>query len=127
MSFLSGLFSSTSVIDKTTDALISSGDKLVYTDEEKADMKLKLGEFHIKLLTAYEPFKIAQRILAIWFSLLFGISFLIALFLAINGKDITAVLETVSSFSLGTIVLAIVVFYFGGGTIESFKNIKDKK
>ena len=45
---------STKSVDSVVDAVISTGDKLMYTDEEKADMKLKIGEMHIAKLKAYE-------------------------------------------------------------------------
>ena len=53
MGILSSLFGSGKVIDKGTDML----DNAFYTDQEKA-------EGHIRLLSAYEPFKLAQRLLA---------------------------------------------------------------
>ena len=40
---------------KVVDASISGIDKLVFTNEEKADT-------HLKFLEAYKPFKLAQRL-----------------------------------------------------------------
>ena len=128
------MFSSGNTIEKATDAVISAGDKLVYTQEEKADMNLKLKEFHIRTLEAYHPFKVTQRFLAIWYSFLFGMAFLIGLGVAVinmylkyeNAEtiliDMTPLLDVIGAFGLGGIVMAIVIFYFGGGSIESFKN-----
>lgn len=143
MGFFSALFSSNEVISKGTDAVISAGDKLFYTQEEKADMNFKLRELHIKTLEAYQPFKIAQRLLAVWYSFLFGVAFLVGLFVAVmnvyfqysfdtsvkESKTLVQlsyepIINIVSSFGLSGIVLAIVVFYFGGGSIESFRKVK---
>ena len=140
------LTSSSSVIEKTTDAFISAGDKLFYTTEEKADMNLKLRELHLETVRTMTPFKIAQRILALWYSFLFGIAFLSGLSVAIINiylkyafestidkvgtklvlLDVQPILEIVGAFGLATIVMIIIVFYFGGGTLESIKNCKVK-
>lgn len=133
------IFSSDKTIGKGVDALISAGDKLVYTDEEKADMKQQVTKLHIELLQASHPFKVTQRILALWYSFLFGIAFISGLILSLINTyikfkfiptkevleptllDMSDLLTSVQAFGLGGIVLAIVVFYFGGGSIESFK------
>jgi len=146
MGIWSTLFSSSDTISKTTDAVISGVDKMFYTDEEKADFKMKYTEFFPTLLKSYEPFKIAQRILAIWFSFLFGVSFLVGLgietyniyykweLLSLGVEeskiillDTSPLLNIVSAFSLATIVLVIVGFYFSGGLAESLFKHKEKK
>lgn len=145
MSIWSSLFATKDIVEKGVDAVISAGDKLVYTDEEKMDMKLKIREHHLALLKASEPFKVAQRLLALWFSFLFGVAFIIGLIITlINIKlkydykvevmnnpelantqlvllDTTQLFALVSAFSLGVIMITIVAFYFGGGTINSLR------
>ena len=132
------LFSSTDTIDKVTDAVISTGDKLFYTDEEKVEHRIKQREYFPKLLNAYSAFKIAQRILSFWFSALYGIAFLIGLAVSVfnmistykqtlagvTQKDIVIIslnplFSLVSAFSLGIIMLTIIAFYFAGGAINS--------
>ena len=134
MNWFSSMFS-VSTVGKVVDGVISAGDKMFYTDEEKADMRLKTGKLHIEMLKAYSPFKITQRFLALWYSFLFGISFLIGLGMTVFNiiiiyKTPTAtilnlkpLIEFVSAIGISGIVLAIVVFYFGGGSIESFKRL----
>ena len=143
MNLFKTLFSSAEVISKGTDAVISAGDKLIFTDEEKADMNYKLRDLHIRTLEAYQPFKIAQRILALWYSFLFGLTFIVTLIIALmnvyfqysfdTSSEVSntlivlsyqPILEVVSTFGLSSIVLGIIVFYFGGGTINSFKGNK---
>ena len=140
MGLWSTIFGNNTLVDKSTDALINAGDKLFYTDEEKAEMKHKAIELHIKLLEASHPFKLVQRVLAIWYSFLFGVAFLVGLAMSIYNifikynfiatdvikeprlLDIEPLIRIVGAFGLGGIVLAIVVFYFGGGTLESLKS-----
>lgn len=147
MGWWSTLFSVQDTATKVTEAVINTGDKLFYTDEEKADDRLKMRQFFPTLLEAYAPFKIAQRILAIWFSFLFGICFLIALgitcfniYLAyvyvpildkagkvinpLQKVDLQPLFNIVNTFDIGIIMLAIVSFYFAGGAIESFRRVK---
>ena len=141
MSIWSTLFSSSKTVGDITSAIISTGDKLFYTDEEKADAKKLQREFFPTLLKAYEPFKIAQRILAMWFAFLFGVSFLIGLSMEVFNIFIkyqslkegvlnpvllytSPLIALVGAFSLGTIMIAIIGFYFMGGTLESFKRNK---
>lgn len=142
--FWKTLFNAKGTAEDITDAVINTGDKLFYTDEEKADDRRKMREFFPTLLNAYAPFKIAQRVLAIWFAFLFGLSFIISLgitcaniYLAYTyepildgtGKvlnsipkiDLEPLFNIVSTFNLDLIMLAIISFYFAGGAIESFR------
>ena len=143
MSIWDTLFNSSKTVEKATDAIISTGDKLFYTEEEKAEDRQRQREFFPTLLNAYAPFKIAQRILAIWFSFLFGLAFIIGLGITVFnmitvynlskvGKiaseitivELTPLYNLVEVFDIGIIMLAIVSFYFAGGTIESFRKPK---
>lgn len=137
------LFNSGDTLDKATDAVINTGDKLFYTDEEKAEDRIKQREFFPTLLKAYHPFKIAQRVLAMWFGGLFGLAFIVGLFVSIFNMistykqtvagiakeeiviiSLNPLFALVNAFSLGLIMLTIVGFYFAGGAINSLH--KDK-
>lgn len=137
------IFNRTKTVDSITDSVINTGDKLFYTDEEKAEMKADYVKSLPTIMRAFEPFKLAQRYLALFFSFLFGITFLTGLFMTvsnINTKrealqkgitlenivyyDIEPLFNLVGAFSLGIIMLAIVSFYFGGGVIDSIKRGK---
>jgi len=122
------IFGGGDVIKKGAELL----DNAFYTDQEKAKDEQKLIELKAKakvdLLNAYHPFKVTQRILAIAFSFTF-------LFIVINGilgalygivdmDRVKEALKFADSVNLGDIVMMIVVFYFAGGTIESFKKVK---
>jgi hypothetical protein len=126
--FLKNIFGGSDIIKKGADLL----DEAFYTDEEKAKDKEKLiqmkAEQKIKLLEAYHPFKVTQRILAIAFTFTF-------LFIVINGilgalyglvdmNRVKEALDFANSVNLGWIVMAIVGFYFGGGFVESIGRVK---
>jgi len=80
------------------------------------------------LLTAYAPFKIAQRYLAVMFSFTFLFSFFIVLVLTLSGTgkpdDVTTVL---GEFYIGEIMFTIILFYFGGGAFEGGANAIKKR
>jgi len=142
------IFSAGDTIEKATDAIISTGDMLVLTDEEKLVYNAKATTQFIETLKAYHPFKVTQRILAIWYSFLFGFAFIVGLVITIFNmittykqvlanasremplKIITISLDPlyalVTAFSLGGIVMIIVGFYFAGGSLESLKNMFNK-
>lgn len=110
MSIWSKLFGSDEVVNGT----VSLIDNAFYTDEEKAEMKKEL-------LRCYEPFKIAQRYIAMTFCPVYAFAWLVT-FLASFFTDVKSQVEMLlNPMGLAGIVLAIVVFYFGGGTINSLK------
>ena len=97
---------------------ISLIDNAFYTDQEKASMK-------IKLLKAYEPFKIAQRYLAFMFTSAFIIAFLLCLIFYSFKLEYKGILEIIEIFNIDMIVLTIIGFYFGGGMLESLTKRKN--
>ena len=98
------------------------------TKEEEIQSKAKAK---IDLLEAYAPFKIAQRYLAIMFTFMF-------LFIMANGvvgalygwidmSNVEQAKKFASDMWLGEIMLAIVGFYFSGGTLDSLSRFQDRK
>ena len=69
-------------------------------------------------MSAYAPFKIAQRYLALMFGFTFVLSYLMCLILFFMERDITQVQEIISALKIDWICLTIVGFYFGGGAFE---------
>jgi hypothetical protein len=122
------LFGSTQVID----AGIAAGDALFFTNEEKAEWKLRL-------LKAYEPFKIAQRWLALLMTTPFMLLHIVAgLQLAIVGwlepvlgkrvDEAARVLIEMNNDALAYPVGVILTFYFGCGAAEGIiRQIQEKK
>tara|TARA_Y100000593_G_scaffold58479_2_gene108662 strand:+ start:1093 stop:1527 length:435 start_codon:yes stop_codon:yes gene_type:complete len=133
MSIWSKLFGS----DKVIEGVYNGLDKVVHTDEEKSD-------FWLKLLKAYEPFKIAQRYLALIMSISFVSAHLLAvLYFSFSlffdpcasqiSKDGELVGQTCkaqqlergaekifdkNNEALGLPLALILSFYFGGGAAE---------
>lgn len=109
MSLLGKLFGSSEVMKKGTDML----DNAFYTEQEKA-------AGHIRLLQAYEAFKVAQRFLAVivvppwvlgWFTCF------VCSFFDVDLTQPIAILEG----KLGLAALTILGFYFAGGALNSLR------
>ena len=99
---------------------MSGIDKSIFTREESAD-------YMLKFLSAYEPFKLAQRILSTMFSavFLFGIfagivTYVVGIALGDNAVIVSSKDLILTTWkSLGTPESLIIGFYFAGGTINS--------
>ncbi|NJB83621.1 hypothetical protein [Wenyingzhuangia aestuarii] len=108
-------------------SIISGVDKSILTSEEGID-------YHKEFLKLYEPYKIAQRFLALMFTgvylmvhLITSIAHFILVLMKQNAEHVIE-LYNYNNEGLGTIVLVIVSFYFGGGAIEGVVNkYKTKK
>ena len=127
MGIFSKIFGSDDVINKAADGIYNGIDKLVYTDEEKADMRLKAAQQFLKLLKAYEPFKLAQRLLALTFAIPYIVVWIISAILFVvgalipelsNAIDASRELAKMNNETLGTPVAIILAFYFSGGMLE---------
>lgn len=125
LSILGSIFGTGEVVKKGLELI----DEAWTSDEENAENKAKIIEAKTNakaiLLNAYAPFKLAQRYLALMFSIVF-------LFIMVNGilgalygwVDMKAVDEAkrfANEMWLGEIMLTIIGFYFGGGLVESYK------
>lgn len=126
-----GIFAKLFGSDKIIDAGIKAGDAIFFTDQEKADWK-------IRLLKAYEPFKIAQRWLAIILSIPFvslhtvsGVQILLAGWIggAVGKSAHEAALSVMewNNETLGIPVAIVLGFYFSGGAIESIAKVRNNK
>ena len=108
--------------EKVIDAGIRAGDAMFFTSEEKA-------EYRLRLLKAYEPFKIAQRWLAIIITtpfvglhVLSGVQLLITGWLpGAMGKSVheaAIVVIEQNNDALAVPVAIVLGFYFAGGMAE---------
>ena len=79
----------------------------------------------IELLAAYAPFKLAQRWLALIFTIVFVFIMLNGVVGALYGwiemSNVNEAKKFANEMWLGEIMLAIIGFYFGGGLFESAK------
>lgn len=114
------------IATKAVDGIYNGIDKAIYTDEEKAIAAQKQLDTKLKLLPLFEPFKIAQRVIAI----LFTINFIlwvwvgIALYLYLPDR-LNGFIDLLIAFNIGWIMTAIIGWYFTGGVINSWKGKKD--
>ena len=111
---------------KLGESIISGVDKTFLTKEESVD-------YFKEMLVLYEPYKLAQRILAIMFSsvfllvhLIIAITHFIYVVSDIEHKKIIE-LYNFNNDSLGMIVLIIISFYFAGGVLEGTISRFNKK
>jgi hypothetical protein len=103
--------------------VIKQGLKLIddmhTSTEEQIEAQTKQ---RVEIMSAYAPFKLAQRFLALMFGAVFLGSYLLVLGMTISGKgnpdDVTQVME---QFSIDYAMLIILAFYFGGGVVDSVK------
>lgn len=99
-------------------------DEAFYTQEERAEHRDKILMIKQKFLQLYEPYKIAQRYLAIVFSIPFALLHVGAFAVRIamwDNPELQTAIATVQddiNTSFGNIVWTIIGFYFLGGTVE---------
>lgn len=107
-----GIFSRLLGSDKIIDNVSSGLDKVYLSKEEKADI-------HIKFLSVYEPFKVAQRFLALLVGIPYIITHLVSVVYMIKGLDELALkIADANNGALGEPFFWIMSFYFMGGLIE---------
>lgn len=118
MSILSKILGTGDIITKGFDLI----DSMHTSETEAIEAKSKAKT---DLLGAYAPFKVAQRYIALIFTITYVASFLLVLALTMGGiGDVAAVKSVLDEFYIGPIMLAIVGFYFSGGLAESIKGKK---
>lgn len=106
--------------NKAVDGIYNGIDKAIYTEEEKAEMTQKQIETKLKMLPLFEPYKLAQRYIAIisivniFFAFWFG-SFLI--FMEMDQK-LDKFIQLSDVFNLGWVLLAIIGWYFTNGALN---------
>lgn len=116
MGLLSRLFGS----DKIIDAGIDGIDAMVFTDEEQSKAKMAF-------LKLYEPYKIAQRYIAMTFCpayiLCWVLTFTIEVVDVFIGRDLnTDTLYKLLQGDVSVMIVLILGFYFGGGAAEGVVN-----
>ena len=118
MSWLSNIFGSETFIDGSIGII----DKVFYTDQERSEMK-------VKLLDAYRPFKLIQRVLATVVAVLFAFVLVTEVVLVIIGIWFPVAIETAVQINsldvvemLGWGFVSVMSLYFSGGTLASFRS-----
>lgn len=116
MSILGKLLGSTDIIKAGIDLV----DDMHTSTEEEIAAK---SQARVDLMNAYAPFKVAQRLLALMFTVTFLLCFVMVLGMTLAGiGEADDVRNILSEFWIGEIMLTIVGFYFGGGMLEGASN-----
>lgn len=113
MSFFGKLFGTDKAIEKGFDL----ADKAFFTDEERAEAKAKV-------LTAYEPFKLAQRyfmmIVTLPYMLAWFCLFCLLFYRAITTGSTTELKDFLMNGDVIYLVMTMAVFYFGDTIANKF-------
>ena len=111
-----GIFKKLFGSEKVIDSGINAIDAMVFTDEEKSNAKMAF-------LKLYEPYKVAQRYIALILTIPYSIGWTIA-FMASFYTDVSVQLAMLKG-DMFYIVITILSFYFtsgaGEGIIRAFK------
>lgn len=132
MGWFSNLFVNSDTVSKVVDAGISAGDKIWYTEEEKAEGRQKVREWYLDLLASMKPFNVAMRTLAmgvgaVWaLHVLLSTSMYIAAFflcdITVDSCSISLAAESVDSQMskhINSHFSIIIMFYFGAAGVNS--------
>jgi len=110
--------------DKVIEKGLGLIDSMHTSTEEEIAAKTKAKT---DLLSAYAPFKVAQRWLALMFGITFLGSYVLVLAMTLTGKgDPDAVTKVMDQFTINYAMLVILGFYFGSGAVEGFLEKKKK-
>ena len=107
--------------------VISEGFKLLDSFHTSTEEEIEANAAaKVRIMQSYEPFKIAQRYIALLFTFTFLSCFILILGMTLlgNGVDVEAARAVISEFWIGQIMMLIATFYFGGGLAESIKGGK---
>lgn len=113
MGLFSWLTGSTETAEKTVDAVISTGDKLWYTDEEKAENRNKINEWYLRYLEATQPQNLARRVIALIVTLLWAFLIVAGVLVdSFGAKEQAQFIFKTLDDVVNTPFITIVTFYF---------------
>lgn len=109
---------------KNTETIVSGAvagmDKLIFTDEEKADANAKLGEWYLKYLEATQPQNLARRFIAIIVVLLWAVIVLTGIASNYFSESFSAYVFTILADVVNAPFMIIIGFYFATHAIRAF-------
>lgn len=107
--------------------VISKGMELIDDAfESEAEKRESKTNAKIALMKAYAPFKVAQRYLALLFSVTYVSTYVLVMIYALRDIKTDAIIDVVAQFKMDWIMMTIIVFYFGGGLTDSIYRGKKK-
>ena len=126
MSIWAGIFSAPEIVSKATDAIIATGDALVFTEEEQSKANLKKLDWVLKFHEASKGSNIARRWIAILVTIVFVLIVVITAGCVLVGAETRA--DQLLALLADTLVLPMSMifgFYFGTSIIRDWpKNEK---
>ncbi len=122
MSFWGRIFGTPEVIGKTTDAVIAAGDKIFYTDEEKAEAHQKTLDWVLKFHEASKGSNVARRLIAVMFTAVFLLLVLVtAAAIVMGATNVAPALTEFMAKMLSVPMSLIVGFYFSSGMVRDWR------
>lgn len=103
---------------KMLDAVIKTGDKLFYTDEEKSEMSAKARDWYLKYLETTQPQNLARRLIAIIVSAVWGLFVLIGGLAWNFDPEYSDFMLVYLSETVNLPFSIIIGFYFGGHALQ---------
>ena len=111
---------------KMLDAVINAGDALVYTEEEKSEMKKKMAEIHLDHIKATAGENNQTSIARRWLATIITLPFVFltlgsAIFEACGKSDIAEHWQALAMDDHSMLVMMTAAFYFGNHALKSLK------
>lgn len=111
---------------KMLDAVISSGDALVYTAEEKAEMQKKMAEIHLDHIKATAGENNQTSIARRWLATIITLPFVFltigsAIFEACGMGEVAEHWQELAMDDYSMLVMMTAAFYFGNHALKSLK------
>jgi len=122
MSFFARLFSAPDEVAKVTDAVIAAGDKLVFTEEERSDVRQATQEWLLRFWESSKGGEMARRLLALLVTGTFlSLVVVAAALISAGSPRAAAMLNLIGAAHLPELVGGIWLFYFGHGVARRLK------
>lgn len=112
MGILSALFGSSDTSNKIVDSVVSAGDAMFYTDEEKAQASERGFELWLEYQRATQPQNVSRRALAVIVASVWAL-FIIACGVGIvGGFDYADRLSDFTGDKINSVFMLVMTFYF---------------
>ena len=121
MGIFSSIFSAPETISKTVDAVIKSGDALIFTDEEQSIANQKKLDWLLAFHEKSSGSNLARRLLAVMTVGTFLMLVVVTFGMMAAGLDNTEQVKQFVIESLVDPVMTIIAFYFGVAAIGLYK------
>lgn len=121
MSLWSSIFSAPAIVEKSVDAVIKSGDALVFTEEERSQANLKQLDWILEYHKASVGSNLARRFIAVMTMGVFLLMVLLVSGLYISG--LTAIATSVYKIIIDILMVPvgmILAFYFSSGMVRDW-------